>query len=149
MLQISQVQQRWAALDCDVRLEVKSLYKHSAEGADADSGEKQKKEASKKASAEKGESRDDEEKDNTLLKKGAEETRARVSHATEDADEFCPAKKCADLPGNDLSQWDCFADSIFGPPPAHARYVAQNCRGMGMDHEDLHYLDLRTKFTTT
>ena len=41
MLQITQIQNRWAKLDCDVRLEVnrhvKSVYKHSAERADADS----------------------------------------------------------------------------------------------------------------
>jgi len=41
MLQISQIQNRWAKLDCDVRLEVnrhvKSVDKHSAESAAADS----------------------------------------------------------------------------------------------------------------
>ncbi len=135
MLQISQVQERWSALDCDVRLEVKSVYKHSAHKAEPDSADRESKEAPKQAPAQKSESTDYEEKDNKLLRK-KEETgedqrlREGVSHATEDADELCPAKRCGDIKDHML-QWDCFADSIFGPPPAHGRYVAQNCRNLG------------------
>ena len=67
-----------------------------------------------------------EEKDNTLLKKGEDRRLGEgVSHAPEDADEFCPAKRCADLKGKDILKWDCFASMIFGPPSTHGRYVAQ------------------------
>ena len=72
-----------------------------------------------------------EEKDTTLLKKGEDSRLGEgVSHAAENADEFCPAKRCADVKGKDILKWDCFADAIFAPPSTHGRYVAQACSSL-------------------
>ncbi len=40
MLEIWQAQERWAALDCDTRLGVKCVYKHSPESSEEE-GEQQ------------------------------------------------------------------------------------------------------------